>query len=182
MSIPVFPYTPLSEPDRILHVQPSPDLSPEIISNLEKTTLSKYDHDIHHPYTALSYVWGDASDQRIIRVDGQSFLVTKNLHDALECLRDDKKTLSIWVDAICINQFDVLERNQQVSQMGRIYSSASHTIIFLDSSSDDLDYVLLETERIAKENSEPINAFLFGAGHLLPPFLRILAQPWFHRV
>ena len=125
ISVSPFSYRPLAELDafRILHVQPSPDRSALINGMFEHTTLSKYEYDILNPYTALSYVWGDASDQRIIWVDGQPFAVTKNLHKALECLRDDNKSLSIWADAICIDQLKIPKRNSQVTQMGRIYKN-----------------------------------------------------------
>ncbi|PVH81062.1 hypothetical protein DL98DRAFT_417417, partial [Cadophora sp. DSE1049] len=184
MSSQAFPYSPLSEPDafRILHLQPSPDRSAPVHCTLEHSNLSKYDFDILDPYTALSYVWGDASDQRIIRVDGEPFAVTKNLHDALKCLRDNKKILSIWADAICIDQLDVLERNIQVTQMGRIYSCATHTIIFLDSSSHDLDFIIQESGDIPEKSTELSDALINKFRDLLSHFGRIMSRPWFNRV
>ncbi|CAM6006627.1 unnamed protein product [Sphagnum balticum] len=38
--------------------------------------------------------------------------------------------LRLWADAICINQSDVEDRNQQVQIMGLVYSLAQHTVIF----------------------------------------------------
>lgn len=40
----------------------------------------------------------------------------------------DKDRL-VWIDAICINQHDVDERNHQIALMRRIYTSAFRTII-----------------------------------------------------
>jgi hypothetical protein len=40
----------------------------------------------------------------------------------------------IWIDALCINQDDFLERNQQVTMMGRIYSSCREVIMWLGDS------------------------------------------------
>jgi hypothetical protein len=37
----------------------------------------------------------------------------------------------LWVDALCINQEDVIERNQQVAQMGLVYRSSKLTLIWL---------------------------------------------------
>jgi hypothetical protein len=37
----------------------------------------------------------------------------------------------LWVDALCINQEDVLERNQQVAQMSSVYRSSKLTLIWL---------------------------------------------------
>jgi hypothetical protein len=38
---------------------------------------------------------------------------------------------SLWIDAICIDQENGSEKNHQVQQMGRIYSSAAETIAWL---------------------------------------------------
>jgi hypothetical protein len=53
--------------------------------------------------------------------------VTQNCVDALIHVRQKIGRLSIWVDAICIDQISVQERNHQVEIMGEIYSHA-HTV------------------------------------------------------
>ncbi|KAG4440146.1 hypothetical protein IFR05_004355 [Cadophora sp. M221] len=181
MSARLFSYSPLSEPDsfRILHLQPSSERSAPIHCKLEHTRLSRYDYDLIDPYTALSYVWGDASDPRTIHVDRQPFSITRNLHDALECLRDDKRVLSIWADAICINQSDIPERSSQVKQMGHIYSSATHTVIFLDSSSWDLDVVLREFGQVVGQ--EPVIS-VKQLELVWSHFSHVMSRPWFRRV
>ena len=63
-------------------------------------------------YEALSYVWGDASIQRIINFDGIQFPVAKNLAIALHHLRLPEKPRRVWVDALCINQANTKERNE----------------------------------------------------------------------
>ena len=74
-------------------------------------------------YSALSYCWGDVSDAVEVSCNGDSFLTTGNLHAALRNLRSHKCPRLLWVDAICIDQHVVAERNQQVSIMGQIYVS-----------------------------------------------------------
>lgn len=37
----------------------------------------------------------------------------------------------MWVDALCINQTDNVERAEQVAKMGSIYSRTSHLIVWL---------------------------------------------------
>lgn len=37
----------------------------------------------------------------------------------------------LWVDAICINQDDMIERNKQVPMMDRIYQNSSRTVVWL---------------------------------------------------
>lgn len=52
-----------------------------------------------------------------------------NLYAALYHLRDLEETRVFWVDAICINQDDVREQNEQVSKMAEIYSMADNVDI-----------------------------------------------------
>jgi hypothetical protein len=62
------------------------------------------------PYLALSYVWGDERDKRIILVDKRPFRVTRNLFDAMMSLRETESMI-LWIDAICINQSDDEEKS-----------------------------------------------------------------------
>lgn len=80
-----------------------------------------------HPfqrYKALSYVWGDTSDLQTIKLEGEDFLVTRNLMAALKTVRHPKKGKKVWIDAICINQADLEEKKTQIPLMGRVYQQA----------------------------------------------------------
>ncbi|TGO48783.1 hypothetical protein BOTNAR_0459g00040 [Botryotinia narcissicola] len=125
-------YDDLSETDsiRLLILHPGTSESP-IQSDLIHTTLRECRCDIHGNYTALSYVWGDANDTTYIFVDGFLFAVTVNLAAALHDLRDEKRQLRLWADAVCINQTNNLERSQQVCLMKEVYGYAQATVIYL---------------------------------------------------
>ncbi|KAK0652387.1 heterokaryon incompatibility protein-domain-containing protein [Cercophora newfieldiana] len=82
-------------------------------------------------FAALSYVWGDPSGKRQIEIDGHPIAVTKNLHSALTRLHRQRFTGCIWIDALCINQSDTLEKNLQVPLMARIYSQAEQVLVWL---------------------------------------------------
>jgi hypothetical protein len=96
----------------------------------------------HPKYTALSYTWGDSPNRRQISVDGKPFSVTENLDAALRHIRHDTKPLKLWIDAICINQTDTDEKNQQVRQMTKIYRNASEVLIWLGPAADESDKVI----------------------------------------
>lgn len=65
-------------------------------------------------------------------MDGKpGFLVTQSLHDALCRLRSTTATRVLWIDAICINQVDLAERNAQVHQMGEIFFTARNVVVWL---------------------------------------------------
>ncbi|TGO35705.1 hypothetical protein BHYA_0149g00180 [Botrytis hyacinthi] len=102
-------YDDLSETDSIRLLI----LHPGTLGYLIHTTLRECRCDIHGNYPALSYVWGDANDTTYILVDGFRFAVTVNLAAALHDLRDDKRQLRLWADAICINQTKNVERSDE---------------------------------------------------------------------
>lgn len=62
---------------------------------------------------------------------GKSLAVTKTLCQALLRFRQPKEFTRIWIDQICIDQFSVAERNQQINIMRDIYSRAKIVRIWL---------------------------------------------------
>ncbi|KAF7198407.1 Heterokaryon incompatibility protein 6, OR allele [Pseudocercospora fuligena] len=94
-----------------------------------------YPYDLHRgewrklPYIALSYCWGSHTARRQIFVDGKAFNVTRNLFSALQAIVTSHNISPwYWIDAICINQQNVREKNEQVQKMRDIYASA--TLVF----------------------------------------------------
>jgi hypothetical protein len=69
------------------------------------------------PYTAVSYMWGDPTCEREILLDGRLFSVRSNLFDLLEMISEAGTYVIFWIDALCINQADTIERNHQVTLM-----------------------------------------------------------------
>jgi hypothetical protein len=86
--------------------------------------------NIRAEYTCLSYVWGSNDDERVILINEKYFRVRRNLFEFLHVARtkyaDSQR--SFWVDAICIDQTSIMERNHQVTQMGSIYAKADEVI------------------------------------------------------
>ncbi|KAG9240622.1 heterokaryon incompatibility protein-domain-containing protein, partial [Calycina marina] len=82
-------------------------------------------------YEALSYTWGEAIAKKKVSINGKDFEVGKNLYDALRHIRKYNKDRVIWVDAICINQSDLIEKNSQIRMMTFTYSRATQVLIWL---------------------------------------------------
>jgi len=55
-------------------------------------------------------------------------LCRQNLVTFLKYARQIKIYGPLWIDALCINQADIVERNSQVQMMGEIYSWAKEVI------------------------------------------------------
>lgn len=84
------------------------------------------------PYNALSYTWGLASDPHYpILLNGRTFYVRENLWLALYGLQTSADPVVIWIDAICIDQENIPERDHQVKKMKAIYEQADQVIVWL---------------------------------------------------
>ncbi|PQE06204.1 HET domain protein [Rutstroemia sp. NJR-2017a BBW] len=106
-------------------------LEPGAREEIPKCTLKHVTFGERPKYEALSYTWGDETQRRDILLGGHSFSVTKNLYDALCCLRHPSEPRQLWTDAICINQTDIPERNRQLPIMASIYGRAQTVLVWL---------------------------------------------------
>jgi hypothetical protein len=111
---------------RLIQLFPASDTGHDVFCELVPADLEELPK-----YKALSYVWGDATSTRNIYIEGKPYPVTRNCYAALVCLRHQTTQMTLWIDAICINQGGLLERNQQVNMMINIYSKAEETLIWM---------------------------------------------------
>ena len=87
--------------------------------------------DVYGSYDALSYVWGPKAQLKEIFVNETPFWIRKNLWKFLRTIRSKIGEPTIWVDAICIDQSNLLERARQVQMMGNIYRAARKVCTWL---------------------------------------------------
>lgn len=129
-------YTPLKENEiRVLEILPSEDFSETI--NTTCRIISLASDTSTEAYVALSYTWGAPNNTSYIRVNRYQHKVTPNLESALRHLRNDKNKIVIWVDAVCINQNDIPERDIQLQMMADVYKKAEMGLSWLGEESDD---------------------------------------------
>jgi hypothetical protein len=163
-------------------------------------------------YEPLSYCWGDQKKKVSITLDDADFTVGANLHAALCRLRSRRDAVrTLWVDAVCINQADVPEKNAQIPLMARIYQRGVRTLIWLgehdhqtslafriikflaSDAQDDLDAPVDSTawEEI-RRGAEGKHLYRLGALGVWSAMLRreqaaqalssVFERPWFKRV
>ncbi|KAL9087043.1 MAG: hypothetical protein Q9165_006871 [Trypethelium subeluteriae] len=99
-----------------------------------RASLEVHDLGTHPGYIALSYTWGRATNRKgrplsaeySIVLDDKEVMIQENLHDALQHLLPvvNRHDGYIFVDALCINQEDIIERGNQVRMMKAIYEGA----------------------------------------------------------
>ncbi|KAF2187154.1 HET-domain-containing protein, partial [Zopfia rhizophila CBS 207.26] len=106
-------------------------------------------------YQTLSYAWGDPHVTDPILLDGVEFPVTVNLKDALRRLRKADDARIVWIDALCINQQDDVEKSEQVRLMSNIYLSCSQVFIWLGfQDPSDFDEESSETDEQSSSNGD----------------------------
>ncbi|TLD04258.1 uncharacterized protein PgNI_12194 [Pyricularia grisea] len=108
-------------------------------------------------FLALSYAWGNSEMMKTIRCSNLSFRVKINLYSALRHLRQPDSDTLLWADALCINQEDIPERNQQVRMMGDIYAAAERTIIWLGPESKEINLAFDWLQSFAAALGELLN-------------------------
>jgi hypothetical protein len=130
--------------------------------------------EIGDDYSAVSYCWGPPTQpQKLIIVNGRLVVI----FEALLTLLSHFQTFAsgyYWIDAICIRQDDVLEKNTQIPLMTRIYSGARTVDIWLGPDQDDSAYVLELAHRPSVDAQASVK-FLRGLD-------RLLNRQWFSRV
>jgi hypothetical protein len=76
--------------------------------------------------------------------------ITPSLETALQHVRHETESVTIWVDQISINQSDNDEKNEQVANMYRIYQAAIDVIIWLGPAADGSDELFDTWNQISK--------------------------------
>jgi hypothetical protein len=131
-------------------------------------------------YDAVSYVWGEESAPCTALVNGVAVLIRSNLDCALRHLRNKRGVARVlWIDALCINQSDDIEKMHQIQMMGSIYSLASMVVVWLGAEDADtafaFNHVIRNYIPTAPQDRHIVVRFLKG-------FVGILKLPWFSRV
>lgn len=115
---------------RLLNLMPH-HVNGELAVDLQRASLEH----VNDGFSALSYTWGTDVPTRRIWIDGEWMLIRENLWQFLNhCTTvffSKRGPMRLWVDAICINQEDISEKNSQVRMMSDIFASASEVLIWL---------------------------------------------------
>ncbi|KAK0719293.1 ankyrin repeat-containing domain protein [Lasiosphaeris hirsuta] len=170
--------------------------------NCELIEIFLQDDDV--PFEALSYTWGNSTVDVYVLINGRKKPVRRNLYTALHCLRRASEDRWLWVDALCIDQADDLEKTHQVGQMRRIYEKADRVLIWLGRATEDIDLLMdlmvQLTKRARRRKSYRKNEptawleewpiLIKELGGMATGFntrrrnalLSMLSRSWFHRV
>jgi Heterokaryon incompatibility protein (HET) len=171
-----YEYSPLPSPTdiRLVELQPCSDGAISItlmITKLENAPM----------FDALSYTWGnpyspylgestttiswETADVAIL-CNRKKLFIASNLRDALHMLQKNDwrsetvpRQRYIWIDALCIDQSNLSEREAQVSLMGELYRKATTVIAWLgdaDFSTSDAFAVVDRLSSVAQERHSSV--------------------------
>ena len=141
-------------------------------------------------FIALSYTWGDPKEsRRWAELDGRWFHIRPNLFDALKAVRalftqNPKGARPIWIDAICLDQDNIPERNAEIACMDRIYAGADKVLVWLGEQSEDSTFAMLLIQSLAgrpmlgkvlKSIPTPINEEIVG------PLINLCRREYWYR-
>ncbi|KAF2828878.1 HET-domain-containing protein, partial [Ophiobolus disseminans] len=134
--MPALQYTPLDSSKRSTRLLRVEKASGDAEITCE---LREIDLEDQPQFIALSYTWNTGGGLDSLTCNGTTVQAGKNLCDFLRRFRIDHE-LPLWVDALCIDQENIDERNHQVTQMASIYSSAMFTIAWLGEATGNEDF------------------------------------------
>jgi hypothetical protein len=170
-------YSPLSsghDSIRLLRLLPHEDETADIQCELFEYSLQNSCKGIHL-YEALSYVWGSPDEKLPIFLHEHSFNVTINLHAALSRLRNHSMERVLWVDALCIDQTNMEEKEDQIQSMAKIYSQANCVVVWLGEDADGSHQALEDIRIAAAEEST-------NTMYDKQKVIALLQRPWFERI
>lgn len=151
-------------------------------------------------YYAVSYTWNGAElsesvqcydrhrNAKELKTNPGSCLVLGRLRDS------EFVDSELWIDAFCINQRDMKERESQIQLMKDVYSQAEKTFVYLGEPKEPGNLAIQLCERIIEmakkfKPAEPIelsNLQAFDLPAIQSPEWKALydlfCQPWFKRV
>ena len=84
-------------------------------------------------YEALSYTWGPPTPTKLIHMGEERFLeIRENLYTSLLTIRKASSgSRRLWIDALCINQDDLIEKGHEIKLMPKIYHTAVRALVWL---------------------------------------------------
>ncbi|CAI9633045.1 unnamed protein product [Alternaria burnsii] len=167
---------------RLALIKPDEDLSAclelslVVVDLVDLDTGAIINHDTLVKYDALSYAWGNATPSAKCICDGNAILLRDNLDSALRYLRKPQDVRYVWIDFLCINQNDLVEKAFQIPRMKTIFSKASTVVVWLGKS--------LPVANITRRCSEECGldeVYLSCPDHGNELWKSILDYAWFRR-
>ncbi|GFF61202.1 heterokaryon incompatibility protein 6, OR allele [Aspergillus udagawae] len=114
--------------------------------------------------------------------EGRKLLITTSLRDALRRIRHARLPIKLWVDAVCINKENVIERSFHARMIPRIYRRATNVIAWLGEADGDSDKAITTVQRMIEETKHGRPSSDVLSAEDIQSFVRFLERPIFRRL
>lgn len=153
------PYQPLDEQGqeiRLLRVEAGTGAKHPLICTLQSVSLLDRPAPV---YETISYHWGNASKRASITLNSYKRTIPATAAAALYRMRLPDTHRMLWIDSVCINQDDSIERGHQVALMGTVYSLTFRNLIWLGEDDQTTSKALRTINNILINAREETNGF-----------------------
>ena len=137
-------------------------------------------------YEAVSWCWGPQVFSSILRIHKNSrvyeYPIVPNLESALRAMRYSDRDRILWIDALCIDQANMVERNEQVPKMNQVYGQAERVCIWIGESYENSDQALefIRSKVLSLWEFDKLCENLKEASNWAA-LINIMKRPWFSR-
>ncbi len=129
---------------RLLWLKPSTGSNTSLTCDIAEVSL-----DGAPEFTALSYSWESHRGDGWIICNSAQLKISANCEAALRSLQLASVKRALWIDAICIDQTSIADKNQQIPIMQEIYGRAKEVVLWLGPSNKHTNGIM----RILKANN-----------------------------
>jgi hypothetical protein len=112
-------------------------------------------------------------------LNGLQVPITSNLAAFLIQRREPNKEVILWVDALCIDQSNTQDKNQQVPQMSMVYAVASMLTIWLGCCENNSGLAIDELRRLGA--ASPYDKMPVLSTEVSDAIRRLFERPWWKR-
>ena len=115
----------------------------QVYGELETFSLStEHGPSATPPYQAVSYTWGSSVCTAKVHIGRNILHILDAIDTFLWQMLSDGGEGWWWIDSICIDQKNEIEKGSQVALMGRIFADAQAVRVWLGEEADDSDLAL----------------------------------------
>ncbi|KAL5319118.1 hypothetical protein ACEPPN_012167 [Leptodophora sp. 'Broadleaf-Isolate-01'] len=185
-SLPAYKYIPLKSPRHIRVLE----LKKKCFFSEPSCELRQLSLDDAPAFEALSYTWGVSPPSIPLEVTGSRILVTSAVEEFLFHQRSFFRSKLFWIDSVCINQNDDVEKTEQLPLMTEIYRRARLVIVWLGppGSAHTANLigsflVTLTAPHIARfSTNDALENFVRGQKEAFVALGELFSHPWFERI
>jgi hypothetical protein len=137
-------------------------------------------------YEAISYCWGTDPATKTVIIDGRPLRVLDSVYEVLHYRHSFWQPRVLWIDSVCINQNNKLEKEVQIQLMRTIFSQATSVIAWLGDTKRAwfaryfIFTLYVKKQMLGQTAEQLLNEYSNSQGWKYLGIL--LSNPWFTRI